>query len=231
MYSVQYGTQTIAYKIVRKPTLKNTYINVDRDGVTIQANDRVGEREIEAFVLKKSAWILKHLQSYKARAEEGEIQTGSRLYYLGKSYYVELIKEERRNIEVKFIHSKFIIKAPKKVSQAALHQALDAFYKEKATEKILPLAKKWSEQMQLFPAHISFRKANKRWGSCSHTNRISFNYQLMKLPTWCIEYVIVHELAHICHKNHSSEFWALVGKYMPDYRDMEMRIKGFEKLI
>lgn len=231
MYSVQYGTQTIAYDIVRKPTLKNTYINVDRDGVTIKANDRVSEREIEAFVLKKAAWILKHLQSYKARAEEGDIQTGSRLYYLGKSYYVELIKEERRNIEVKFIHSKFIIKASPKVSQAALHQAVDAFYKEKAAEKILPLAKKWSEQMQLSPAHISFRKANKRWGSCSPTNRISFNYQLMKLPTPCIEYVIVHELAHICCKNHSAEFWSLVGKYMPDYREMEMRIKGFEKML
>ena len=229
MYSVEYGTQTITYDIVRKPKLKNTYIQVDRDGVTIKANKRVSEKEIEAFVLKKAAWILRHLQSYKARAEEGEIQTGSRLYYLGKSYYVERIKEERSNIEVKFIHTKFIIKAPQKVSQAALHQAVDAFYKEKAAEKILPLAKKWSEQMQLSPAHISFRKANKRWGSCSSTNRISLNYHLMKLPTPCIEYVIVHELAHICCKNHSTQFWALVGKYMPEYRKIEGRIKGFEK--
>ncbi len=229
MYSVVYGTQTIAYDIVRKPTLKNTYINVDREGVTVKAGNRVSEQEIEAFVLKKAAWILRHLQSYQARAEEGEIRTGSRLYYLGKSYYVEHIKEERSNIEVKFTHAKFIIKAPQKVSQAALHQAVDAFYKEKAAKKILPLAKKWSEQMGLSPAHISFRKANKRWGSCSHTNRISFNYQLMKLPTSCIEYVVVHELAHIRHKNHSAEFWALVGKYMPEYRKMEEQIKSFEK--
>ncbi len=229
MYSVEYGTQTIAYDIVRKPTLKNTYIHVDREGVTVKAGNEVTEREIEAFVLKKSAWILKHLQSFKARAEEGEMQTGSRLYYLGKSYYVELLKEERRNIEVKFTHAKFIIKAPKKVSQTALYGAIDAFYKKRAADKILPLAKKWSEEMQLSPAHISFRKANKRWGSCSPTNRISFNYQLMKLPTACIEYVIVHELAHIYCKNHSPKFWSLVQKYMPEYQKIEEQIKSFEK--
>ena len=231
MPSVQYGTQTISYEILRKPTLKNTYINVDRNGVLVKTNERTSQTEIEAFVLKKSGWILKHLQSYKARAEEGELRTGSRLYYLGKSYYVELLKEERRTIEVKFIHSRFIIKTPMKVSQAALHQAMDAFYKAKAADKILPLVEKWSETMQVSPTHISFRKANKRWGSCSPTNRISFNYHLMKLPTPLIEYVIVHELAHIRCKNHSMEFWSLVGRYMPDHREKEERIKRFEKLL
>ena len=231
MPSVQYGTQTIAYNILRKPGLKNTYINVDREGVLVKTNTRTSEQEIEAFVIKKSGWILKHLQTYKARAEEGEMQTGSRLYYFGKSYYVQLIREKRKGIEVGFIHSRFIIKAPVNVTQSALHQAVEAFYKNKAVEKILPLAKKWAETMQVTPAHISFRKANKRWGSCSATNRISFNYHLMKLPKPLIEYVIVHEFTHICCKNHSAEFWGLVGRFMPDYREKEEKIKRFEKLL
>jgi len=230
-YHIKYGTQTIEYKIQRKPTLKNTYIAVDRDGVLVKASDTVPEQEIEHFVIKKSAWILKHLQSYKKKAQETEIATGSRLYYLGKSYYVELITERRQTIEVKFTHSRFIITAPQKPSQTALHQAVDIFYKEKAAAKIPPLVKKWSERMKLTPEHISFRKANKRWGSCSPTNRLSFNYHLMKLPTSLIEYVVVHELAHIHCKNHSPEFWSLVGKYMPEYREREEKIKGFEKLL
>ena len=231
MRSVRYGTQTIVYDIVRKPTLKNTYIQVDRNGVIVKANDKVSVDEIEGYVLKKSAWILRHLQAYRARAEEGEIRTGSRLYYLGRSYYVEVFKEERRDIEVKFTHSKFLIKTPPKVSQAALHQAIEAFYRKKSAGKILPLVEKWSQRMGLAPAHVSFRRARRRWGSCSPTNRLSFNYHLMKLPTSCIEYVVVHELAHIRHKNHSAEFWSLVGRYMPEYREMESRIKGFEKVL
>jgi predicted metal-dependent hydrolase len=85
--------------------------------------------------------------------------------------------------------------------------------------------------MQTTPSHISFRKADKRWGSCSSTNRITFNYHLVKLPVSLIEYVVVHELAHIHHKNHSPEFWSLVGKFLPDYREKEKKIKGFEKLL
>ena len=231
MPSVAYGTQTISYKIERKSTLKNTYITVDRDWVLVKASDTIPEQEIEHFVIKKSAWILKHLQSYKKKTQETEIATGSRLYYLGKSYYVELLTEERRTIEVKFTHSRFIITAPKKPSQTALHQAIDNFYKEKAAIKIAPLVKKWSERMKLTPEHISFRKANKRWGSCSPTNRLSFNYHLMKLPISLIEYVVVHELAHIRCKNHSPEFWSLVGKYLPDHKEKGRRIKNFEKLL
>ena len=231
MHSVRYGTQTITYEIVRKPKLKNTYISVDREGVQVRTNDKVTEREIESYVLKKSAWIVKHLQAYKTKAEQEAIRTGSRLYYLGKSYYVQLLKENRRDIAVEFIHSKFIIKTPEKVSQSALAQAIDLFYKERAHLKILPLVKKWSKEMELHPSHISFRKASKRWGSCSHTNRISFNYHLMKLPTQCIEYVVVHELAHIQHKNHSVEFWSFVERYMPNYPEMKKRIKEYEKLI
>ena len=160
MPSVAYGTETIVYDIVRKPALKNTYISVDREGVLVKTNTCTSEEEIETFIIRKSGWILRHLQAYKARAEEGEIETGSRLYYLGKSYYVQLIKEERRGVEVRFIHSRFIITAPLNVTQAALYRAIEAFYKSKAAEKILPLAKMWAETMQVTPAHISFRRAS-----------------------------------------------------------------------
>ncbi len=232
MNSVQYGTQTIEYKIERKPKLKNCYISIDRDGVLVKANDAIPINEIEKFIVKKSAWIVKNLQTYKSKALEAEIQTGSRLYYLGKSYYIEILKDaERKRIEVQFIHSKFIIHTPLHTSQLALHQAIDDFYKERAISKITPLAKKWSKVMSVTPEYISFRKANKRWGSCSPTNRISFNYHLIKVSTALIEYVVVHELSHIVYKNHSKEFWGLVGDFMPDYREKEERIKRFEKMV
>jgi predicted metal-dependent hydrolase len=85
--------------------------------------------------------------------------------------------------------------------------------------------------MNLSPEHISYRKAKKRWGSCSPENRISFNFHLVKMPTDLIEYVVVHELSHIKYKNHSKEFWDLVGKFMNDYIEREVKIKKYEVLI
>ncbi|UPT78174.1 M48 family metallopeptidase [Sulfurovum sp. XGS-02] len=197
----------------------------------MKAADSVSVKEINKLVKHKSAWIVKKLESIGKSVDFGEIVTGSRLFYLGKSYYVNLIKEEREDIEVEFIHSKFKIKAPTKYSQESLQEAIDQFYQFKAQEKITKLVRKWSNVMQLFPEHIAFRKSKTKWGSCSPRNRLSFNPELMKLSSSLIEYVVVHELAHIVYKNHSKEFWALIKKFIRNYSQKEEELKVFERKL
>ena len=230
MPSLSYGTTTIEYTIDRKKSLKNTYINVDKNGVLVKTNKETSEEELQAYIVKKASWIVKHLKGYKTQSDI-EIVTGARLYYLGKSYYVEVLECDVDTVSVAFIHSKFKIEVPLKCSQTAIHKAIDAFYKKRAVNKITTLVNKWSKRMEVTPEHISFRKAEKRWGSCSPTNRISFNYHLMKINTSLIEYVVIHELSHIKHKNHSKEFWSEVKRFLPDYKAREELIKGFEKLL
>jgi len=70
-----------------------------------------------------------------------------------------------------------------------------------------------------------------RWGSCSAKNTISLNYYLAKLPESLIEYVVVHELAHIKEKNHSAKFWNLVEKYLPDVKKRRKLLREYEKLM
>ena len=232
MASITYGTSSIEFEVVRKSRMKNTYIQVTCDGVLVKTNKTTNMREIEGFVTKKSAWIVKHLEKMKAKKVEKEIVTGSRFYYLGKSYYVEINeKPSLKYATLKFIHSKFLIEASKEVSQEELAWLIDNFYKQKAIEKITPLVQKWSKEMDLIPSYVGFRKAKTRWGSCSGNDRISFNYYLMKMSISCIEYVVVHELAHIKYKNHSASFWGLVQSYLDDYKLQEEKIKAFEKLI
>ena len=124
-----------------------------------------------------------------------------------------------------------MLTTPLKYSDIELHNAIENFYKQKAQEKIIPLTKKWATLMGVVPEHISFRYSKNRWGSCSSTNRISYNYHLVKLSSSLVEYVVIHELAHIEHKNHSKEFWKLVQKYLNDYKIKEEKIRVFEKLI
>lgn len=232
MYNIEYGTKNIEFEIERKATLKNTYINVDTDGVLVKTNDVTTIEQINKIVKDKSAWISKKLDIFKAVAVNKDIRTGSRLYYMGKSYYVNMIKNETvENITINFTHAKFNITTPLKYSDIELHNAIENFYKQKAQEKIIPLTKKWATLMGVVPEHISFRYSKNRWGSCSSTNRISYNYHLVKLSSSLVEYVVIHELAHIEHKNHSKEFWKLVQKYLNDYKIKEEKIRVFEKLI
>lgn len=87
-----------------------------------------------------------------------------------------------------------------------------------AREIIPPLVERYSKIMSLKPASVKITSAEKRFGSCSGKNALCFSWQLMAYPTEAVEYVVVHELAHIRHHNHSPAFYALIEKYMPDYR-------------
>jgi len=104
---------------------------------------------------------------------------------------------------------------------------LDFFYK-KEIQKILPTKlEEYSRKMSLFPTSVSYRKNKRTWGSCNYKNGLNFNILLMKFPIEVMEYVIVHELAHIKHKNHSKDFWNLVAVYCPNYKEIEKRFKNF----
>ncbi|MBU0925929.1 M48 family metallopeptidase [bacterium] len=104
---------------------------------------------------------------------------------------------------------------------------IDIFYKNEI-KKILPSkVEEFSKKMNLFPTSISYRKNKRTWGSCNHKNGLNFNILLMKFPIEIMEYVIVHELAHIKHKNHSRDFWSLVAIYCPNYKEVEKLFKRF----
>jgi len=229
---IRYGTQTIEFKLQRSQKARNTYIAVERDnGVLVKAPGYISDKEIEALVRSKAKWIIKKLEEVGKKIDHGEILTGSRLFYMGKSYYVELIQENCQNVEVSFIHSKFKIYTPLEVSQIELNKAIDRFYLRKAEEKITKLVRKYSDTMKLHPEYIGFRKSKTKWGSCSERNRITFNPEVIKLSSSLIEYVVIHELAHIVYKNHSKNFWNLVKKYMSDYKSKEEMLLQFEKKL
>lgn len=96
-----------------------------------------------------------------------------------------------------------------------------------AAQEILPgLINKYAEQMGLWPTHVTITGARTRFGSCSGKNRISFSWRLMAYPQAAIEYVVVHELAHIKEKNHGPAFYELISQYLPDYKDREKLLKS-----
>ena len=105
---------------------------------------------------------------------------------------------------------------------------LDSFYKDEAKKIIPPIVEKYSNIMNLYPTSIKYRKNKRTWGSCNYKNGLNFNTLLVKFPIEIIEYVVVHELAHIKEKNHSSRFWKLVEKYCPEYK---FRIKEFKTYL
>ena len=121
----------------------------------------------------------------------------------------------------------FLLLGEKKKYENYKIKNIDTFYRGEI-EKILPQkVDEFSKKMNLFPTSISYRKNKRTWGSCNHKNGLNFNILLMKFPIEVMEYVIVHELSHIKHKNHSKDFWNLVAFYCPNYKEVEKSFKKF----
>lgn len=95
----------------------------------------------------------------------------------------------------------------------------------RAKSEIPPLVNHYGEIMGLHPTEISITKAQKRFGSCNVQNKLRFSYRLILYPQEAIEYVVVHELSHIVHKNHGKEFYALIKSVLPDYKKREALLK------
>ena len=224
--------ETITLTIQRKPRMKHLYLRITPDGVVVSANRRTKLADIEAFVYSKSAWLRKHLKVQEIDQEKRKIITGNEVYFKGDAWVLQCNEEVSVQIPSIALEAKTLtLTLPKPSSQEERQRLLDGFYNEYAITEITPLVDRWSKRMNLYPSKIGFRRAKRRWGSCSSQNALSFNYYLMKLPLPLIEYVVVHELSHIQEKNHSMRFWALVEQFLPNYKELIEALREFERRI
>lgn len=104
---------------------------------------------------------------------------------------------------------------------------IDNFYKKEIVKHLPDLVDEYAKKMNVFPTSIKYRKNKRTWGSCNYKNGLNFNILLMKFPIELTEYVVIHELAHIKHKNHSKRFWDMVEEFCPDYKQREKIFKNF----
>lgn len=229
MPSVQYGTKIIDYAIRVQSGLKSHYISVEKGVGVILKGEAVSAEKADQLILKKARWILDKLELVRAIGVE-DIVTGSRIPYLGRQYYVQVIEAaDRQQIEIDFTSSKFLVYAPPALlGQEELRAAFDIFLAEKAIEKITPRVKKWAKKTGLYYEKLRFRKLEKSWGTCSPTNQIVLNTEAIKLPFSLIDYLIVHELVHTRIKNHSKEFWAELSRHIPNWKELDGKMFGMK---
>jgi len=216
-----------SYRHIVNKKLKHTYLIFDEEGNLVIKSPQVSQKYIEILLLKKSAWIRRSHQ--KLMQKKGKIHTfteESNLYYRGMAYPLVMKKHDKKRVSLYFDGHHFLLSYAN-YDEALFHKQIDAFYREKAKEEIPLLLEKWSAIMDLSYNALSFRKAKRQWGSCSGKNNLSFNTMMMKLPPEIIEYIVVHELAHITHKHHQKAFWDCVSDYLPDYRTRIAVLKTF----
>ncbi len=215
------------YTHIVNPRLKHTYLSFDNEGNLVIKSPKVSQYYIEQLLLKKSNWINRSKEKlFQKKGKTLDFSRQAELYYQGQSYPLRLIEQTKKRTSLLFDQEAFLLYYHH-YDEVLFQKHVDNFYKEEAKQFVPLLVEKWSGQMALTPTNIRFRKTKRQWGSCSGKNVLSFNTMMMKLPQDVIQYIVIHELAHIQHKHHKKSFWELVEKYMPDYKQHVTELKKY----
>ena len=200
------------YQIIRsKRKTLSLQINQNAE-LVIRAPLYLGGREIQAFIDEKSSWIEKKQQQVKSQiSEKHGYHNGEIFLYLGNEYPLSLDNIEKVLV---FNGNEFLLN--KGCGQK--RNSFEQWYKQQFSEVALPRIDYFAKKHNLKFNEVRIKKQKTLWGSCSSSNNLNFNYLLMMAPMSVIDYVIVHELSHTIHKDHSKKFWALVVSILPEYK-------------
>ena len=209
-------------------------MQVKQGKIIVRAPDFVKDAFIETFLQEKSAWLKSKISAQQQVINKYfDFSHGSQVLLLGKKVKLKICdgKKGRVFTEVdkdgnRQTHLTVVISERHRIKltdidtfSQQVKKQLESYFKEQAEYYISTRLKALSKQTYLTPKQIKIRRYRARWGSCNSHKELSFNYLLIMTPTWVIDYVIIHELCHLKHLNHSTDFWQLVAKYCPYYQD------------
>jgi predicted metal-dependent hydrolase len=205
----------LSYSVRRSIKRKRFTITIERDrAVVVHAPVKASDEAIKRAVDSKRQWIfekLKHDRKYRPLPHPPgkELVSGESALYLGRSYRIEIVSGGLKEIE---FANRFLIPASHaKRAKGAMRE----WYLRRADEKILPRVKRHAIELGVDFKRATIVDNRYRWGSCTVNDNVTFNWRLIKAPSFVIDYIIVHELAHLIEPNHTPRFWNIVRAQVP----------------
>ena len=210
---------------VKRSSRKTMGIYVTPTGVEVRAPYSISQKRIDWFVRKNEEWIKeKSIKQIERTADKKklELNYGSKINVLGKEYTIT----EKPGDMVGYNDDDFFM--PNGLGNKGIISACKQIYRLIARGIVIGKVVEYSMKVKITPLVVKISDAKKRWGSCSKGKSLNFAWRLMLADDYTLDYVVVHELAHIKEMNHSKAFWDIVEQAMPDYRDREKKLKDIQ---
>ncbi|MDL0130062.1 SprT family zinc-dependent metalloprotease [Halobacterium salinarum] len=206
--------ETIQYDIVESEDATQPRIDVDIHGVNIILPTET-DIDAETVADENAQWILEKWREYEThrdRAPERTFSEGETFHYLGEERTLTVeITDKGRVTPTEFVLPET------KVEACGIEDVLEDLYRREARDYFQERIDHYADEMGVNPGQLELRNQRTRWASCSVQRTLSFNWRLVMAPPDVIDYVVVHELAHLRERNHTRRFWQIVQRYDPDY--------------
>jgi len=218
----------IRVAVVRK-AIKNLHLGVyPPDGhVRIAVPLAVSDAAVKVAIISKLKWIKERQTEFDKQARESkrELVSGESHFYLGRRYRLNVIETKRAGRIVLGDRDTLELHIRQGTDVAGRDMVLQRWYRERLRELVPVLLEKWQEQLDVEVKYWGIKRMKTRWGSCNpKARRIWLNLELVKKPPHCLEYIVVHELAHLIVRRHDDRFKTLLDQHLPKWRSVRKEL-------
>ncbi len=227
----------IRYQLLPGSERKTTDIVIERDGaITVRPPKHMAPEQVDETVLSKRMWIYRNLAEWRDLNASGmarEWVNGETFLYLGSHYQLQLVAKQDEALKLKDGRFLLLRSVMEHGGTAAAHNAFTDFYATKGLARLQHRVSHFSPRVGVAPGAVQIKDLGFRWGACQPSGALQFHWKSLMAPLTIIDYIVVHELCHLHHRDHSDAFWNEVDKVLPDYRDRKdwLRIRGAQMAL
>jgi len=214
---------------LKRSKRKTASIYIERDGaVSVLVPENLTKKQVDKLIENKRKWIYRNLaewQDLNAARVRREYVNGEGFLYLGRTYRLKLVESQDKTLMLK--DGYFCLQANGGTAPAP-DAAFREFYRQKGKKRINERVEYYRSRMGVEPKAVRIIDLKNRWASCSPGGNLNFHWKCMMAPPTVLDYIVVHELAHLRFPNHTKAFWNEVDKVMPDYGERKewLRVNG-----
>ncbi|HEV2435748.1 MAG TPA: SprT family zinc-dependent metalloprotease [Verrucomicrobiae bacterium] len=232
---INIGKRRVQYRVRRSRTAQRMRIKVSTAGVEVVTPAGAEADRADQFVRQNSRWVLTQLDFIK-RASNLRVKparTGPEsILFHGSATRVEFVQEDtnRRHALVAVVNRRIVVRVPSR-HVVDVNKAVEAWLRRQAKAEIAQRLRIHAKEMRQQPGHVYIMGQRTKWGGCSRRRNLSFNWRLIMAPPEVLDYIVVHELAHLAEPYHSTKFWLIVRSYCPAYDRYRRWLRGSERRL
>jgi len=213
-------------EVIRTRRRKTASIKINDGAVSVMVPQGLSQESIQQLIANKKKWIREklYLQSQSRPVNSKEFVSGEAFSYLGRNYRLKVVSDSYQ--PAKLHHGQLVVMIPEAMQTPnSIRNVVVRWYRLHALDRLIEKTDRYAAIVGKAPSKVDIKTYRSRWGSCHADGRVLYNWKIIMAPNRIVDYVVVHELCHLVHHNHSPQFWKAVERVMPDYAECREWLK------
>ena len=228
--SIRLADKVVSYTLKRSSKRRSIGLQINEQGLTVSMPLRASEKWLHSVLQEKAQWVLGKLESWQGKhTPVRKWEDGEPVFFRGETFTLRVMTG-LFNAPPQLTVSELIIHVVDAGNQLSINKKLLKWYKHEALRVFNECVEHFAPLMKVSPKEIKLSSARTQWGSCTAQGVVRLNWQLVTMPLHLIDYVVVHELAHLQEMNHSAAFWRVVESVCPDYAKMRGELRKWSPI-